>query len=180
MTAIADCTSALQLRVNYPSAILSVASESDCTAGTDWPATSLTFVCNARGNATSVLMNSILQPAFTSQQGGNISVASITFTAIAAGTGTLSVDILGMAQQEGGSVSGVSAVAAAGTVSLLCKPTQWLNSGGLGCEHGHPTSLSTATHAMSKLLECNCCRQICSTGATRRLKVVVSGIRNCE
>ena len=122
LTAPADCTSVLQLRVNYPSAILSVASESDCTAGADWPATSLTFVCNARGNATSVLMNSILQPAFTSQQGGNISVASITFTAIAAGTGSLSVDILGMGQQGGGSVSGVSAVAAAGTVSILCKP----------------------------------------------------------
>jgi len=72
-------------------------------------------------------MNSILQPAFTSQQGGNISVASITFTAIAAGTGSLSVDILGMAQQGGGSVSGVSAVAAAGTVNLLCKRTQSLN-----------------------------------------------------
>ncbi|DBB14474.1 TPA: hypothetical protein ACH3X3_004761 [Trebouxia sp. C0006] len=109
---------AYELRVNYPSAILSVASESDCTAGADWPATSLTFVCNARGNATSVLMNSILQPAFASQQGGNISVASITFTAIAAGTGSLSVDILGMAQQGGGSVSGVSAVAAAGTITV--------------------------------------------------------------
>ncbi|DBA74582.1 TPA: hypothetical protein ACH3X2_009454 [Trebouxia sp. C0005] len=110
---------AYELRVNYPSAILSVTSESDCTAGADWPATSLTFVCNARGNSTSVLMNSILQPAFSSQQGGNISVASITFAAVAAGTGSLSVDILGMAQQGGGSVSGVSAVAAAGTITVL-------------------------------------------------------------
>ncbi|KAL0035306.1 hypothetical protein WJX77_000193 [Trebouxia sp. C0004] len=114
---------AYELRVNYPSVILSVASESDCRAGADWPATSLTFVCNARGNASSVLMNSILQPAFSSQQGGNISMASITFTAIAAGTGSLSVDILGMAQQGGASVSGVSAVAAAGTITVSLAAT---------------------------------------------------------
>ncbi len=108
----------MQLRVNYPSAILSVASESDCSPGADWPATSLTFVCNARGNSTSVLMNSILQPPYNSQLGANISVANVTFTAVAAGTGALSVDILGMAQEDGTDVSSVAAVAAAGTVSF--------------------------------------------------------------
>lgn len=67
-------------------------------------------------------MNSILQPPDTSQQGANISVASVTFTAIAAGSGALTVDILGMAQEDGTSVSGAAAVAAAGTVSTLVMP----------------------------------------------------------
>lgn len=107
----------VQLRVNYPSNILTVASESDCSPGTDWPANSLTFVCNARGSPSSVLMNSILQPPYRSQQGPNITVASVIFTAVDAGSGALSVDILGMAQQSGVGVSAVTpAVAAAGNV----------------------------------------------------------------
>ena len=116
--------SALQLLINYPPNLLSVASESDCSPGADWPATSLTFVCNARGSSSSVLMNSILQPPFSSQQGTNISVARITFLAANSGSGALTVQILGMAQQSGAAVSAVSAVAAAGTVRsclrLLC------------------------------------------------------------
>lgn len=109
----------MQLRVNYPSNILTVASESDCSPGSDWPANSLTFVCNARGTSDSVLMNSILQPPYRSQQGANISIASITFTAVSEGSGGLSVDILGMAQQNGAAVSvSTPAVAAAGNVSL--------------------------------------------------------------
>lgn len=67
-------------------------------------------------------MNSILQPPDSSQQGANISVASVTFAAIAAGTGALTVDILGMAQEDGTSVSGAAAVAAAATVSPLDWP----------------------------------------------------------
>ncbi|KAL3148640.1 hypothetical protein ABBQ38_014063 [Trebouxia sp. C0009 RCD-2024] len=110
---------AFELRVNYPSSILTVASESDCSPGADWPANSLTFVCNARGSSSSVLMNSILQPPYSSQQGPNISVASIIFTAVAAGSGALSVDILGMAQQSGVGVSAPTpAVAAAGNVRV--------------------------------------------------------------
>ena len=113
-----DCGSAVQLRLNYPPSVLSIASESNCAPGSDWPANSLTFVCNARGNATSVLMNSILQPPFASQQGTNVSVANVTFTVIGAAgsSGAISVDILGMAQQNGNSTSGVAAVAASGTV----------------------------------------------------------------
>lgn len=109
----------MQLRVNYPSTILTVASESDCSTGTDWPANSLTFVCNARGSPDSVLMNSILQPPYRSQQGANVSIASVTFTAVSDGSGALTVDILGMAQQDGTTVSiSTPAVAAAGNVSL--------------------------------------------------------------
>lgn len=68
-------------------------------------------------------MNSILQPPYSSQQGRNISVASIIFTAVAAGSGALSVDILGMAQQSGVGVSALTpAVAAAGNVSLCILP----------------------------------------------------------
>ena len=115
----------MQLQLNYPSNLLSIASESDCAPGSDWPANSLTFVCNARGNANSVLMNSILQPPFASQQGTNISVANVTFLANSVSTvttGAISVDILGMAQTAGGStVSNVAAIAAAGIVSCwLC------------------------------------------------------------
>ena len=109
----------MQLRVNYPSSILTVASEANCSPGADWPANSLTFVCNARGSSDSVLMNSILQPPRTSQQGGNISIASVTFTAVSDGSGALTVDIVGMAQQDGTTVAvSTPAVAAAGNVSL--------------------------------------------------------------
>lgn len=107
----------LQLRLNYPPGLLSIASESSCQTGADWPASSLTFVCNARGNASSVFFNSILRPPFASQLGSAVRVATIQFQATAVGTGTLSVDILGLAQYGGNSVSGTSAVAAAGTVS---------------------------------------------------------------
>ena len=112
--------SAVQLRVNYPADLLSVLSESACFAGADWPADSLSFVCNARGSSSSVLMNSILQPPYSSQQGANISIASVTFTADKGVTGSrpLTIDILGMAQQSGRSVSAVSALAAAGTVGV--------------------------------------------------------------
>lgn len=109
----------MQLRVNYPSSILTVASESDCSPGVDWPANSLNYVCNARGSTSSVLMNSILQPPYRSQQGTNISIARVTFTAVVAGSGALTVDILGLAQQNGVAVSvSTPAVAAAGNVSL--------------------------------------------------------------
>ena len=118
----------VQLRVNYPSNILTVASESDCLPGADWPASSLTFVCNARGSSDSVLMNSILQPPYRSQQGSNISIASVTFKAVSDGSGALTVDILGMAQQDGTTVSvSTPAVAAAGNVSPPCMPLPlWL------------------------------------------------------
>ena len=124
-----DYASTLQLQINYPANLLSVVSESDCSPGADWPANSLTFVCNARGSSSSVLMNSILQPPFSSQQGTNISVARITFLAANSGSGALSVQILGMAQQSGAAVSNVSAVAAAGTVSscLMLLRMLWWN-----------------------------------------------------
>ena len=109
----------LQLRLNYPSNLLSIASESSCQTGADWPASSLTFVCNARGSANSVLFNSILQPPFASQLGSAVRVATITFKATAVGSGALTVDILGLAQYGGASRQSVSAVASAGTVS--CK-----------------------------------------------------------
>lgn len=107
----------MQLRLNYPSSLLSIASESSCQTGADWPASSLTFVCNARGNANSVFFNSILQPPFASQRGSAVRVATIQFTAVAAGTGALSVDILGLAQYGGRNSSGTTAVAAATVVS---------------------------------------------------------------
>ena len=110
----------LQLRLNYDSAALSVASESSCQSGADWPASSLTFVCNARGSASSVFFNSILRPPFASQQGGAVRVATITFTARRAQMGAVfSVDILGLAQNNGNLKSSSPAVAAAGSVGSL-------------------------------------------------------------
>ena len=73
-------------------------------------------------------MNSILQPPYSSQLGANVSVANVTFTAIAAGSGALTVDILGMAQLSGAAVSATTAaVAAAGTVSSHCTCTDLLS-----------------------------------------------------
>lgn len=109
----------LQLRLNYPSNLLSIASESSCQTGADWPASSLTFVCNARGSANSILFNSILRPPFASQLGSGVRVATITFTATAVGSGSLTVDILGLAQYGGATKQATSALAAAGMVS--CK-----------------------------------------------------------
>ncbi|KAK9817698.1 hypothetical protein WJX72_000826 [[Myrmecia] bisecta] len=102
---------AFQIRVQYDSTLLSVASEASCAMGADWPAQPSAFVCNAKGTPGTVLFNSVDQTNNPQKQSANLTVASITFTAQAAGEGTITATILGVAQASGAQVQNAPTVA---------------------------------------------------------------------